>query len=90
MRFILENKIYDTDKAEVICEFRAIKPLMFCKTLTSSEDAILYKTNKGNWFSVIERLEECTPLKKAQVKELLKNLNNVELYEKYFGKLKEA
>lgn len=90
MRFIVENKIFDTDKAEIICKFRQSRPLWWTKSVSTWEDATLYKTNKGNWFSVIERLKECTPLNNAQVEELLKGLDAVELYEKYFKKLEEA
>lgn len=90
MKFIVENKVFDTEKAEVICEFKERKPLIWNKSFSTWEDATLYRTNKGNWFSVIERLKECTQLNNTQVEELLKGLDEVELYEKYFEKLEEA
>lgn len=88
MQFIIDNKIFDTDKAEVICKFKEAKPLWWNKAFYVWKEAILYKTNKGNWFSVCE--EKCTPLNNEQVEELLKELNYIELYEKYFKKLEEA
>lgn len=90
MKFIVENKVFDTEKAEVICEFKERKQLIWNKSFSTWEYVTLYRTNKGNWFSVIERLKECTQLNNIQVEELLKGLDEVELYEKYFEKLEEA
>ncbi|MNO04764.1 hypothetical protein D3C81_2259010 [compost metagenome] len=54
---------------------------------------VLYRTQKGNWFSVRE-----TESKKfiaytetdGSVKEIFSNLNEVELIEKYFDVIEEA
>ncbi|EPB8184944.1 hypothetical protein QTH02_14105 [Clostridium perfringens] len=49
----------------------------------------MYKTKKNNWFIVDEDLK-CSSITESKARELLRELNNVELYEKYFGKLEEA
>ncbi|HAT4343477.1 TPA: hypothetical protein I9085_002447 [Clostridium perfringens] len=88
MQFIIGDKLFDTEKAEIVCKFKEARPLWWNKSISTWEDATLYKTNKGNWFSVCK--EKCTSLNNEQVKHLLKGLNVVEIYEKYFGKLEEA
>ncbi|HAT4309077.1 TPA: hypothetical protein I9080_002921 [Clostridium perfringens] len=82
MKFIIGDKLFDTQKAEIVCEFET-------KRSYSWVDATLYKTKKNNWFIVDEDLK-CSSITESKARELLRGLNNVELYEKYFGKLEEA
>lgn len=99
MRAIIENKIYDTEKAEKIVEFtqRVITGQVFGHTRYDNREMHLYKTQKGAWF--IHKLliegysnirEEIEVIDKGEVKEILIAVNDVENYEKYFGKLEEA
>jgi len=80
-RYIHENKVYDTEKSELVLkiEFLGIVEL--------------YKSNKGNWFKV------CTnplgsikiyPTSEEGAKYFIAVRNDIEVYEKYFGKLEEA
>lgn len=52
MQFIIGDKLFDTEKAEIVCKFKEARPLWWNKSISTWEDATLYKTNKGNWFSV--------------------------------------
>lgn len=83
-----ENKLkYDTDKMEMI----------FCKCKIRIRFGIvlkakIYKSKKGNWLGVAkwtDGTEEAKTLSKDEVKRILLS-NDVEAYEKVFGKLKEA
>jgi hypothetical protein len=97
MKFIIESKIYDTDteKSEKIIEYRKLYKVgnflgrdMFCRYETS-----LYKTKKGNWFEVARRNSDeynASKLTEEDVKQVFKALDEVDLYNKYFGELEEA
>lgn len=83
-----ENKLkYDTDKMEMIswkCKIR----IRFGIVLKAK----IYKSKKGNWLGVAkwtDGTEEAKTLSKDEVKRILLS-NDVEAYEKVFGKLKEA
>lgn len=83
-----ENKLkYDTDKMKMIsckCKIRIRFGIML--------KAKIYKSKKGNWLGVAkwtDGTEEAKTLSKDEVKRILLS-NDVEAYEKVFGKLKEA
>ncbi|EOU1917652.1 hypothetical protein E6V23_07650 [Clostridium perfringens] len=84
MQFIIGDKLFDTEKAEFICEFKTIRHFKGVWL-----DQTLYKTKQNNWFIVGKNLK-CSSITEIKARELLRELNNVELYEKYFGKLEEA
>lgn len=98
MIFILDDKKYDTDKSEVVLKYREKFEgmILWGRQLYDLCPMTLYKTQKGNWFSVreIEKngLKSYVAYKhtKASVKEILSNLNKVELIEKHFENLEEA
>lgn len=71
-------------KAELVCEFKTIRHFNGVWL-----DQTLYKTKKNNWFVAGKDLK-CSSITEIKARELLRELNNVELYEKYFGKLEEA
>ena len=93
MKFIVNNKIYDTDKSELLCEFR--KPWearTIIGTLYLARYTSLYRTAKGAYFltcladydnGYIEVINE------AEAKEYLMH-NNYEKYAEMFGELEEA
>lgn len=78
---------YNTDKMEMIsckCKIR----IRFGVVLKGK----IYKSKKGNWLGVARWAngeEEAKTLSKDEVKQILLS-NDVEAYEKVFGKLKEA
>lgn len=93
MKFIVNNKIYDTDKAEKVLNYRHRFPLTLTPQFCIWHDMELYRTSKGNWFSV--RHEDygkvtCIAHTVEEAKEIFKKCNRVELYAQYFGNLEEA
>lgn len=84
MRFIIGDKVFDTNKAEVVCKFKTIKHFG-----GRCIEETLYKTKKNNWF-IVDEDSKCSSIIESRARVLLRELNNVELYEKYFGKLEEA
>ncbi|WP_415347979.1 hypothetical protein [Clostridium perfringens] len=84
MQFIIGDKLFDTKKAELVCEFKTIRHFG-----GRWIESTLYKTKKNNWF-IVDDDSKCSSIIESRARELLRELNNVELYEKYFGKLEEA
>ena len=94
MRFIVNNKIYDTDKAELLAEgiYEVREPSIFkgfdtvCKCKSK-----LYKTQKGTYYFVYEyKLSHCIELvTEDEAKSWLMHAD----YSKYaelFGELEEG
>ncbi|MDF2800834.1 MAG: hypothetical protein K0S61_737 [Anaerocolumna sp.] len=95
MIFILDNKKYDTEKSEEIYKFRRKYPrgTLFNMPMYYLDSMVLYRTQKGNWFSVRETESQkfiAYMETDGSVKEIFSNLNEVELIEKYFGNIDEA
>lgn len=97
MKWILEGKVYDTEKAEYICEFK--KPIdktlrMFGmeSIITDMKPAKLYKTKKGAWFSVANLGDKSRLIleNEKSAKIIISSQHDVELYKKYFNDLEEA
>lgn len=85
MKFIVDKKIFDTDKAEFIVSYEKKGFL-----ISAPKSIDLYKTQSGKWIEVDVNNLECEELKKEDVENVFFRLNNIELYEKYFGKLEEV
>ncbi len=85
MKFIVNRKIFDTDKAEFIVSYVRGMGLV---TIPSTID--LYKTQSGKWIEVDTNDLRCKEIKTEDVENIFLTLNKVELYEKYFGKLEEV
>lgn len=93
MRLIVNNKIYDTDKSELLCTFkRQWKTKTIWGVLYPWRDTNLYRTAKGAYFLTclenyngiaVEVIEE------AEAKSYLM-YNNYDKYAEMFGKLEEA
>lgn len=93
-KFIIEGKIFDTEAAESIIEYRKGYPVqIFGSTYYIKRKTTLYKTSKGNWFSVSEedygRLTGHSE-SEASVREILKQLNAIEIYNNHFEALEEV
>ncbi|MCX0363235.1 hypothetical protein LI063_03530 [Clostridium perfringens] len=85
MKFIVNRKKFDTDKAELIVSYTRGMGLV---TIPSIID--LYKTQSGKWIEVDTNDLRCKEIKTEDVENIFLTLNKVELYEKYFGKLEEV
>lgn len=93
MRFIVNNKIYDTDKAELLCSFRKQwESETILGTLYPYRDTNLYKTVKGNYFLTCTADYGTNYIKvidEANAKNYLMR-NNYDKYVEMFGELEEA
>ncbi|WP_368895760.1 hypothetical protein [Priestia megaterium] len=93
MKAIIDNKLYDTDKAELVFEFvrtykvRSVLGTYFNETGSGQ----LYKTSTGNWFEVIEA-EGKAPELNALAVEDAKRITSIDpdKYQELFGALEEA
>lgn len=93
MRFIVKDKLYDTDKAELLCIFsKQWKSETILETLYPYRDTDLYKTAKGAYFitstadngkNYIEVVEEITA-------KYYLMFNDYDKYCEMFGPLEEA
>ena len=103
MKAIINNKIYDTEKAEKIkTYYRTFETTGFNilgQRITGkrSRECIIYKTKKGAWFEhrlEVERVtnveEEIVEVTESDVRNTFKEIGDVENYQKYFEKLEEA
>ena len=99
MKKIIDNKIYDTDNCDILVSYFTIveHPGMFCSSYVKHE-AKIFKTKKGTYLRYIGRAKdtgwedknELTIISKDKFKEILIDLNEIEVYEKEFGKLEEG
>lgn len=94
MKFIIDEKIYDTEKSEKICEVTdEVKTdnntLRQCFVKKKVE---LYKTQKEHWFIVFEEdgIKKAKKRTEDKVKELLIRNNLVDIYTEQFGDLEEG
>lgn len=92
MRYITKNtiKIFDEENSKFIMKFINFIGIGNC-ILTMCKPSKLYISKNGNWIALIESID---PLKlkayEVEVKvieKLLLDLNEIEIYEKYFKKL---
>ena len=93
MRFIVENKIYDTEKAELLCSFRKQwKSETILGTMYPFRDTKLYKTAKGKYFITSKEDYEQSCIKvinEDKAKEYLMH-SDYDKYAEMFGELEEA
>ena len=93
MKFIVNGKIYDTDKAEKVLDYKRSFQNGRLPQLSIMCNTELFRTAKGNWFSL--KSEDygkvtCIAHTVEEVKEIFKKCNRDELYFQYFGDLEEA
>lgn len=101
-RYLLNNKVYDTEKSEEIIKY--IKPIehngLFVKSYPKYIHT-LYKTQKGNFFVHVGEYvgdsdfsygnkDYIKTLEVNEVKEILNKLNAVKEYKKIFNDLEEG
>ncbi len=84
MRFIVNRKIFDTNKAKLIVSYSRKG---FLASVPQNID--LYRTQSGKWLEVDVKNLRCEEKKDEDVENIFLRLSNIELYEKYFGKLEE-
>lgn len=101
MKKIIDNKLYDTDKCELVYEYYTPVAYsnIFFGTYYNHHEAIIYKTKKGTYLKYIgkpKKLLSC-PKKESleiitddEVKRILIELNNVDAYMKEFGEVEEG
>lgn len=101
-RYLLNNKVYDTDKAEEIIKYRkTVKHNGLVFDTYPQYIHTLYKTQKDNFFVHIGEYvgnpdisygdkDYIELLSTDEVKEILNHLNKIEIYEKIFDDLEEG
>ncbi len=100
MRKIIDNKLYDTDKCLLICEFKTKveHPLAFGMSYYPYHYAKIYKTLSGSFLKYIgkacadeysnyEKLELITI---DEVKKIMIETDAIDEYIKLFGELEEG
>ena len=99
MKAIINNKIYDTDKCKSLFTYhrRILEKGFFANYYVWYEAKIL-KTAKGTYLGYTDKpletgyrdINELVILTEEEVKSILVELKQVEVYEKEFGKLEEG
>lgn len=84
MKFIVNRKIFDTDKSELVCRYTDFS------NQSDYKEIELYITKKGSWYKLYTQSLICKNVSEDDVKQIFEDLDDIELYEKYFGKLEEA
>ena len=101
MKKIINNKLYDTDKAKKICDFKiSIKHEGFFLPTYLYHEACIYKTNKGAYLEYIgkcvesaedyEKYRKLEVISIEEVKRLLIQINAIDVYISEFGELEEG
>lgn len=93
MRFIVKDKLYDTDKAELLCTFsKQWKSETILGTLYHYRDTDLYKTAKGAYFitSTADNGKNYIEVVKEITAKYYLMHNNYDKYCEMFGPLEEA
>jgi hypothetical protein len=99
MKAIINNKIYDTDKCESLFTYhrKILKKGIFydydvwyeAKILKTTKGTCLRYTNKS-LEKCYEDINELVIITEEEVKKVLIELNEIDLYQKEFGKLEEG
>lgn len=84
MRFIQDEKLYDTDKAKLVCQYSILNPI-----LESKYDYSIYITPKNNFFK-IGNDGTMRSLSTEEVKAILIQSNKIDEYLLCFGAVEEA
>ncbi len=101
MRYLVNHKIYDIEKSEKIIQYsKAIEHTNLLGKTYPRYEHTLYKTAKGNFFVHIGKYigtnfkyqdyDYIELLTEEEVKDILEELNEEELYKKLFGDLEEG
>lgn len=94
MKFIYSGKLYDTENSEIITTFKRNWSI---KVRANTYDHVdlstrIYQTKKGVFYIVAQYRNKAVfdVITKSEVKDILEEKNDVNSYEKLFGKLQEA
>ena len=100
MKKIIDNRLYDTEKAKKIVEYREKVPHKGLITLYPYHHMTLYKTKKGTYFKHIGKpiedgwnddKEDLVIMSDEKVKHLLsEELKKADLYQELFGEVEEG
>lgn len=100
MKKVINNKIYDTDNCDILVSYFTMveHPSLYFPSTYIEHEAKIYKTKKGTYLRYIGRAKntgwssknDLDIIDKKELKELLIELNEIETYEKEFGKLEEG
>ena len=101
MKRIINNKLYDTEKAKKICDFKvSIKHEDFLLSKYLYHEACIYKTNKGTYLKYIgkcvkseedyEKYRRLEVISINEVKKVLIQINAIDVYISEFGELEEG
>lgn len=102
MRYILENKVYDTEKAkEIIKYIKTIKHKgIFGYDFYPEYEHTLYKSSKGQFFVHVgnyvgtdisyQDKDYIELLSENEVKKILNGLNEIDIYNELFDDLEEG
>ena len=93
MRFIVNNKIYDTEKSELLCTFyKRWKIKTLCSVMYPLRDTKLYRTAKGAYFLIYIKDYDGIGVEviNEDVAKVYLIHNNYDKYIEMFGELEEA
>ena len=97
MQYLVNNRIYDTEKAEKIISYSKSSEINRVGYLTiyKKYKHTLYKTKKDRYFVIIEdykdiEREKIELLTETEVKDLLCELNAIDKYKDLFGNIEEG
>lgn len=82
MKYVLDGKIYDTDKAEELC-------VGYVYDTSVVMPVTLYQTKKGNYFVVYCHSRQAEAVTEDRAKEILQKSDYAK-YAESFGELEEA
>ena len=93
MKLIVDYKIYDTEKSELLCTFqKRWKMKTFCSVMYPLRETKLYRTAKGAYFLTCSEdyhRPDIEVIEEDAAKEYLM-YNNYDKYAEMFGELEEA
>ena len=93
MKLIVNYKIYDTEKSELLCTFdKRWKIKTLCSVMYPLRETKLYRTTKGAYFLTCREdynRPDIEVIEEAAAKEYLM-YNNYDKYAEMFGELEEA
>lgn len=105
MRRIIDGKLYDTEKARLLFDYKTrvyhnSNSIMGSYMTRPFHYASIYKTKKGTYLKYIgnacetailyENYEQLEVISEEEVKQLLLRINDVDNYIKIFGKLEKG
>lgn len=101
MKKIIDNKLYDTEKAKKIVDFKTkVEHKTLFGSLYPYHKASIFKTDKGTYLKYIGKPEESSinydnyekleVISEDKVKKLLIDINDVDAYISEFGEVEEG